>query len=388
MVHPHDLFDKAEPWTRRIRHIAKEFIKRAHKVKLCYFPLLLNKRYTPQIIDSIEMIPLNRTPSPKTFIMNTKKLINLCRWADVVHFQKCHHYASIPVVLAAYITKKPLHYDWDDWEEKIWYESTNQGFHSRFIGFSFKVLERFLPLLSDTVSVSSQYLRELAIKFGKNKEDIFPAPVGADLEEFNPYIDKRRIRERYNINYPLVLYIGQLHGAQYAHLFIKAANIVLHKYPNVIFMIVGHGFRENHLRELTWQLGIEDKVIFTGGVSHEEVPYYIASADICVASFEDTPVSRCKSPLKIVEYLASGKPIVASNVGEVRRMVGGVGILVEPNSAKSLAEGILFLLENEDLRKKMGERARRRAERKYNWSYTADSLLSAYYKILNNQREA
>jgi glycosyltransferase involved in cell wall biosynthesis len=95
-------------------------------------------------------------------------------------------------------------------------------------------------------------------------------------------------------------------------------------------MIVGEGFLEKSLRELVKDLGIEDKVIFTGSVPHHKIPEYISSADICVAPFRDTKVTRCKSPLKIVEYMAMGKAIVAGNVGEVRRLLGGIGILVEP----------------------------------------------------------
>ncbi|MCD6229142.1 MAG: glycosyltransferase family 4 protein [Candidatus Omnitrophica bacterium] len=383
MIHPHDLFAKSEPWTIRIINIAKEFIKLNHKVKLCYFPLSFEEKNTKKI-DSIEIFPLERTPSPLSFLRNIKKIVELSKWADVVHFQKCHHYASIPTVVAAYLMAKPLHYDWDDWEEKIWYESCGKSFHSRFIGISFKVLERWLPILADSISCSSNHLKNLAHKFGVKKEYIFDSPVGADLEQFKLGLDGSWVRERYNIKGHLVLYIGQLHGAQYVDLLLKAANIVLHKYSPVTFMIVGEGFLEKKLKKLAYQLGIEGKIIFTGAIRHQDIPYYIAASDICVAPFRYTQVTKCKSPLKIVEYLASGKPIVASNVGEVRKMVGGVGMLVKPGDHRVLAEAIIFLLENGEIRKELGKRARKRAEQKYNWSYTAKSILSAYEKILNN----
>lgn len=378
MVHPHDLFDKAEPWTIRIKSIALEFAKRAHRVKLCYFPLIIDEKHYPRNIDFVELIPFSRIPTPKTFIENTVKLVRLCRWANVVHFQKCHHYASVPTVIAAYIAGKPLHYDWDDWEEKIWYESCGRGLHSRFIGFSFKVLERWLPVLADSVSCASNSLKNLAYKFGVKKDYVFDSPVGADLEKFRPDLDGNFVKEKYNIKGYLVLYIGQLHGAQYVDLFIKAANIVLHKRQDVTFMIVGEGFLEKYLKELAYRLGIKNKLIFTGAISHQDIPYYIAAASICAAPFRDTRVTRCKSPLKIVEYLASAKPIVTSNVGEVKRMVGGVGILVDPANYQALAEGILRLLKDRGLRERLGRFARKRAENKYSWPKTASSLLTAY----------
>ena len=382
LIHPHDLFSSAEPWTVRIKSIAKELSKRGNEIKLCYFPLVIGN-HSPSQAEFGELIPLDRTPSPKVFLKNIYKLVQLTKEADVVHIQKCHHYASIPAVIAAFIARKPLHYDWDDWEEKIWYESCGRGLHSRFIGVSFKLLERWLPVLADSVSCASSHLKNMSRKFGVKENYIFDAPVGADLEKFRLDIDGQWVRDKYGIEGGMVLYIGQLHGAQYVDILIKAANVVLHKSPNLKFLIVGEGFLMSELQKQVFDLGLEDKVIFTGAIPHEEVPFYIAAADICVAPFKDTEVTRCKSPLKIVEYMAMGKIIVASCAGEVRNMLGGCGILVEPGLCYKLAEGIIWALENKDsIYDIIKERSRRRIENKYNWGCTANNILSAYNKIL------
>ena len=381
LIHPHDIYSVSEPWTRRIKSIADELVKKGHSVRLAYFSLSRKENdLRPHFLNGYEIFPLNRYVSPLVFLKNTSRLIKLAAWSDIVHFQKCHHYAALPAVIAAYFNKKHLHYDWDDWEEMIWYESCGLGLNSRFIGFSFRVLERFLPVLSDTVSVASEHLEKLALSFGVKKENLFPAPVGADLEQFNPTVDGSKIKVAYKITGLLVLYIGQLHGAQHIDLFIQAANEVLRVNSNVFFMIVGEGFMEGGLRKLAVDLGIGDKIIFTGAITHQRIPEFIAASDICVASFRDTPVTRCKSPLKIVEYLASGKAIVASNVAEARRMVGGAGLLVSPGNFYDLADGIVRLLGDEVLRNCLGKFARRRAERRYNWTVTAASLISAYRK--------
>ncbi|MDO8748843.1 MAG: glycosyltransferase family 4 protein [Candidatus Omnitrophota bacterium] len=380
MVHPHDIYSSDEPWTRRIKALAKQLMNSGNEVKLAYFTLScgMNKA---GYFDNYETIPLRRSITPASFIRNIFYFRRIISWADVVHLQKCQHYCSVPVILAAYIMAKPLHYDWDDWEEMIWYESCGTGLRSRFVGLSFRILERLIPFLSDTVSVSSRCLRDLALRYGVKEKDIYFAPVGADLEEFKPDIDAGAVFRKYNIDKPLVLYVGQLHGAQYIELFLEAAKIVLSKNSEITFMIVGKGFREKELKDLSCKLGIASRVIFTGAVNPQEIPQYISTADICVAAFKDTKVTRCKSPLKIAEYMACGKAIVASNVGEVRRMLGGVGMLVEPDSASSLADGILMLINNNDLRKNLGRFARIRVEEKYNWSNTADNLLMAYRKI-------
>ncbi len=380
MVHPHDIDSPLEPWTRRVRSFAQELVKNGHEVKLVYFSVLASEAANRHYRDGYEAIPFKRLFSPFFYIRTIFELMKLAGWADIIHFQKCHYYSALPAVIAAYVRGKPLHYDWDDWEEKIWRESSDKSAHSLLIGFSFKILERFVPLFSDTVSVSSRYLGELSNKFGVDKKNVFFAPVGADLAEFNPRVSGSRIRDKYNIKGSLVLYVGQLHGAQYIDIFIRAANIVAHKNPGATFMVVGGGFMERPLRDLACGLGIADKIIFTSSVPYREIPEYIAASDICVAPFKETEVTRCKSPLKIVEYMASGKPIVASNVGDVRWILGGVGVLVDAGSHIALAGGILRIFEDRPLAENLSRFVRQRAERAYNWPKIVSSLLAAYQR--------
>jgi len=99
------------------------------------------------------------------------------------------------------------------------------------------------------------------------------------------------------------------------------------------------GYQAEELKKISGQFSLNGKLIFTGAVSHELVPQYIAAADVCVACFEENEVTLCKSPLKIVEYLACGKAIVASDVGEVSNMLGGSGVLTRPGDADSVASG-------------------------------------------------
>ena len=100
--------------------------------------------------------------------------------------------------------------------------------------------------------------------------------------------------------------------------------------------------------------------------------------DVCVASFEDNEVTRCKSPLKLAEYMACGKAIVASDVGEVRAMLDGAGLIVPQGDKAALAEGILRLLKDEALRLDVGRRARKRAEEYFSWQRAAETLLAVY----------
>jgi glycosyltransferase involved in cell wall biosynthesis len=384
MVHPHDIYSSVEPWAMRILYIAREFKKNGHEVKLVYFPLKW-KRQEVQKLEGVTTIPMSRRHGPSFFLSNILKLCSLAEWADVIHFQKCFYQASVPAILAGVLRNKPLHYDWDDWEVKIYEASTEPGLLTSLIKNYLNISERFIPKVVDTISVASKRLEKECLKLGVEEDRIFDSHVGADLEKFNPRLSGGPIREKYKVSGPLVLYLGQLHGGQYAELFIKAAARIINEYKKSFnFMIVGDGYRAGELKALAYSLNLGVNIIFTGAVPHEQVPNYIAASDVCVACFEENEITVCKSPLKIVEYLASGKAIVASNVGEVPAMIGDAGVLVAPGDIQSLADGIVKVIQDSDFRTELGKRARLRAEQKYNWRVTSENILCAYEKALNH----
>lgn len=378
MVHPHDLTSSHEPWTTRIKNIAREFVKQGHKVKVISFAFHNKQQCWELNEDGYEITILSRRLGLFNLFKNIIIVYRKAKWANIIHFQKCFWWAALPCLIAGWLQNKPLHYDWDDWETKIYYYAKGQ---SRIAGTFLTVWERLILEVVDTISCSSKRLKDECFKLGVSEKRLSEGHVGADMERFNPDISGVKVREKYNIQCPLILYLGQLHGGQYAELFIKAARLVAMYEHEVLFMIVGDGYRLNELKRLAEKIGIESRIIFTDYVRHELIPEYIAASDICVACFEDNDITRCKSPLKIAEYLAMGKPIVASCVGEVRRMVGGVGVLVPPGDSLALAEGILNLMRNTPLREKMGILSRQRTESEYNWQITANNLLRAYSNI-------
>ena len=387
MVHPHDIYSNSEPWTVRIVYIAKEFVKKGHNVKLVYFPLQWNKQKPLELQKGIIVIPLCRKLGVHNLIRNSTILFRMAKGIDVIHFQKCFYHASIPAIIAALLRKKPIHYDWDDWELKIYEVSTEPGMIRSLIWHFLNLLENIIPKITDTVSCSSQRLKIECEKLGVDKSRIFDAHVGADIAQFNPSVSGEVIRKKYCIGKPLILYLGQLHGGQYVELFIEAASQLINSYKkDFSFMIVGDGYQAEELKRLTLRLNLDGGFIFAGAVPHNLVPQYIAAADVCVACFKENEVTLCKSPLKIVEYLASGKAIVANRVGEVPNMIQEAGILCPPGDAQSLAAGIINVLEDKELRERLEKLARQRAEEEYNWSVTAENILHAYHRAIHDNK--
>ena len=340
MLHPHDIYSTKEPWTIRIIEIARQFVKKSHQVKLIYFPLPKKERglISSQKITEFETIPFSRRNYH--LIHNIFRFKKYAKWADIIHFQKCFPNVALPALIGAFLHDKPVHYDWDDWE----YEIYNYEPPSNLFGFYINTMEKTIPKLVDTLSTASYRLKELAVKMGFQKNKIVMAHVGADLNTFSPKIKSDDIKRKYKLKRNVVLYLGQLHGAQYAELAIKAFPKIKKKNKDTSLFVVGGGFYLEELKKHVKEMNLDKDIIFSGYVKREYIPKYIAAADVAIASFEKNKITECKSPLKIVEYLASGKPVVASDVGEVKRMVGDAGILVEPGNSDQIADAVLVIL--------------------------------------------
>lgn len=332
---------------------------------------------------------LGRVPTVRLFaekgaiFRNASIAGRLLKSHDLVHFQKCHPTVSLPAVLASILNRRPVHYDWDDNETEILRSSLPAERPADSQLREFRFVERRLVRLVDTVSVASSRLRSLAEQYGASPENLFDAPVGADLSLFAPRELSAEALHSLGVRRPMVLYQGQLEQASFAEAFIECAGKVRDRVPDAQFMVVGGGAKLLKLCELAKTNSVP--VDFTGYISHQKVAQYVSAADVCVATFPDNELARCKSPLKIVEYLASGKAIVATEVGDVPRIVSDAGILVAPDDTEGLADGIVSLLQDPRLAVKLGAMARMRAEREFNWERTTSNILMAYEKALGGR---
>jgi glycosyltransferase involved in cell wall biosynthesis len=380
MVHPHDVYHDMEPWTVRITYLALELVRAGHEVQLVYH-LFDPHRDVPSASRRQEFpfrtIPLHR--DPRKLFHNFSRMEKIAHWADIVHFQKCSNYAAVPAVAAAYYQGRPIHYDWDDWEQAI-FEKDNKNPVGSWIYF--QQMEKHLLKVVDTVSTASKGIQALSQKMSFPDDRTFYIPVGADMDVFSPRVDGTRIRKEYGLDKKIVLYQGQLSGSNYVYLFLRAAEKILNKRDDVHFVVVGGGDKLDDAVKVARDCNIGDKVLFTNRVPHKQVPQFIASADVVVASFENNSQVICKSPLKVIEYMASGKAIVASRVGEVPDMIGDSGILTDPSNSTDMAEAVEMLLENSRLRLELGRKARLRAQKMFSWKNSAGTLTQAYHTAL------
>lgn len=175
--------------------------------------------------------------------------------------------------------------------------------------------------------------------------------------------------------HPVVLYTGTFEPYQGIDLLVAAAATVVRKNPRVRFVLVGGKPEQvDHYRGLVQEMGLEEAFHFTGTQPPEAIPAFINKAQVLVSP----RISGTNTPLKIYSYLRSGVPIVATrHTTHTQVLNPEVAVLTEPNP-EAFAEGILTVLEDEALAKKLTERARRLAEEKYSYEVYLEKTKQVY----------
>ncbi|WP_187148744.1 glycosyltransferase family 4 protein [Methanosarcina thermophila] len=218
----------------------------------------------------------------------------------------------------------------------------------------------------------NSFLSEL---YEKNPDKIVEIPNGVDIEKYNPKNDGSIIRKRLNIeDKKIILFVGALDKPH----FFKGVDVLLESFKRICnsnfhLIIVGDGDLKQNYIEKANKLGVNSQVTFAGRVSDEDLPLYYAASDVTV--LPSTTMGEAFG-LVLVEAMATGKPVIASNLPGVRSVVddGENGFLVTPGDSESLASKINNLLTDDELCSIFGIAARTKVEEKYNWVNIARDL--------------
>jgi glycosyltransferase involved in cell wall biosynthesis len=178
---------------------------------------------------------------------------------------------------------------------------------------------------------------------------------------------------------PVAIYVGTL--SQTTHnvgLLLDAFALVAERLPAARLLLVGDGEDRAMLQEQSRRLGIGARALFVGPVTPAAVPAYLELAACSVDPVADDAVAAARSPLKIVESLASGVPVITGAVGDRAEMLApAAGVLVRPGDASALAAGIAGLIENHSLQLQLAAGARVQAEA-YRWDRLAQAWAAVY----------
>lgn len=185
---------------------------------------------------------------------------------------------------------------------------------------------------------------------------------------------------------PIIIFTGRMIPEKGLHVLLKAMRIVLEQHPNAQLHVMGKSWRpgatfsdyEQELQRLIE--GMEDRIHFLGWRPHSEIPRILANAD--VYAFPSVWEEPCSTAL--LEALAAGLPTVATATGGTPELVkdGENGFLVPPDDHVALARRVSMLLDNPELRRQIGERARRLSQEGFSWQRVIEEFEAVYYRTL------
>ncbi len=248
---------------------------------------------------------------------------------------------------------------------------------ARFRGLRLKTLAEETEIATfrraDHIVAVSEAVRAHVLSRQVPEDRVTVLPNGVDISRFHPQVDGQEVRTRHGLDGRLVIgFVGSLkpwHGLDFL---LDAFMRVSQQQPEAVLLVVGEGPGSTGLQSRATENGLGGKVIMTGRVPHEEIPNYLAAMDLTVAPYLPQD-GFYFSPLKVVESLAIGRPVVAPRLGQLPSLVedGVTGRLFPPGDLAGCVECILSLLSEPSQRQHMGHRAGIAAQGIFDWNQTA-----------------
>ena len=371
-THPKELVENLSNYGHEIHLIVPktEFHPLNNNIKLYFIPRI---DFIPLIIRAPLQVILSTIICLK--ILMKKKI-------DIIYIRSFHFALAAILLSKIYSVKVILEVNGLKTDEldgqKYWLNIISK----KIIG----PLETLAERNVDAIRVVTQEIKNDLVARGVDEKKIEVIENGANVDIFKP-IDKKSIslfKQKIGINSldKVVIFVGSFYSWQGTEYLIQAAPNILEIYPNVKFLIVGDGIMKTKWIQLVNELKISDKFIFTGRVPYEAVPLYINTSDICVTPKK--PIKSGYSPLKLYEYMACCKPVVATRTNGFEIIEEyNAGILTNPKNSKEFADAIKTLLHNNNLRIKYGRNGREYVIKNHSWESVVKKVAALCESTVN-----
>jgi glycosyltransferase involved in cell wall biosynthesis len=248
-------------------------------------------------------------------------------------------------------------------------------------------LPKLIKMADRVIVTSNDYAKnsDIAKLFDKYQQKFREVPNGVNTKIFIPAEKSEKILSKHNIqpSQKIVLFVGGLDKAHYfkgVDVLIEAMSRLKQSSYDWRLVIVGSGDLQKEYESLASQLHIDAKTVFAGYVTEQDLPLYYQSADCVVLPSIDKSEAF---GMVLVEAMACGKPVVASNLAGVRSVFteNKEGLLSKIKDADDLATKINYILNNEELVKDFGIKSRQKAVTTYDWNVLGEKILKIYEEI-------
>lgn len=249
--------------------------------------------------------------------------------------------------------------------------------------------ERFIYKHADGVSVNNTALREYAIASGAIRPNVSVEYPGIDLDRFHPGPKSPELLRRYGLDVAdrVIVFMGTLFRFSGLDWLIRQLAPILLKRPDLKLLLLGGGEAESELKELVRELRLQRSVVFTGFIEYDDLVSHLHLGDVAVNPFKEELVTRNALPGKVLQYAASGLPTVCT------RLDGMQGLLPEGDGITYAAPGepfvstVLRLVDDDDARRKLAERARTAMEARCQWTERAAAFEQVVQALVDRVTE-
>jgi len=301
---------------------------------------------------------------------------------DVIH---AHNYeGALAGILAKWITRRPLLYNAVNLmsDELASYKFIRPAWLAKWFAERLDIL---VPKFPDRITAVSPELRNWMIAHGVPSKKVQVVPAGIEAELFDN-ADPERFRSRYPIEgRRVVMYTGVLNAFQRVDYLLRSFSVVAEHEPNAVLLVVSPLVSASHQCEyeaLARKLGIDQRTIWIAPHELEELPSYLALAEVTVVPRPECP----GHPVKLLNYMLAGKPSVCFAGGAKGVTHMKESLIVPDHDWRALGEGILTLLRDPELAARLGAAGRQTVLEKFQWRVICKDIESIYDALVKPAR--
>lgn len=375
----------------RAMGLARQLARRGHEVWLMTISPTARWRVRSYEMDGVHLVEtpdllvgsLRTGWDPWDCAQRYRFAAKLAPW-DLIHAFDNRPAVILPALALARRGAIPLCSDWADW----WggpggVISATRPWPVRVLfGWVETFFEEHFRAYADLLTVTSRALKQRACGLGIDPSLVHYLPSGADVERIVP-VPREEARRRLGLpsDHAIVEYMGFV---QYdIELALEAFAVLRRRGTRVVFLLVGPGSRKaaRCVRRLGLRLG--EEVLVTGPQPVESLSWWLGAADVLLLPFQNTQYNIGRGPIKLGDYLASGRPLVTNPVGDVGSLLSSHEFgLAAGEDPEDFAAKVALLLDDEGLRAAMGRTARRLAEGAMSWASCGEKLAGLYADLL------